>query len=190
MRIISGKFKGKKLIQPTDKLTRPLKDIAKESIFNLLAHSELLKIDISISKILDIFSGSGSFGLECISRGSNYVIFCENYKPAIQILEKNIKLLSCEDFTNIIKKSFFEILKINNFFKFNFNLIFLDPPFKEKKISELLKNIQKANILEKNGLIILHRNKKDQLVEENFYKIVLKRLYGQSQIYFIKLTIP
>ena len=81
-------------------------------------------------------------------------------------------------------------MKINNFFKFKFNLIFLDPPFKEKKISELLKNIQKANILEKNGLIILHRNKKDQLVEENFYKIVLKRLYGQSQIYFIKLTIP
>ena len=65
MRIISGKFKGKKLIQPLDKNTRPLKDITKESIFNLIVHSKFIDVDFEKSNILDLFAGSGSFGIEC-----------------------------------------------------------------------------------------------------------------------------
>ena len=94
MRIISGKFRGKKLGQPTDNLTRPLKDIVKESLFNLLNHSQSVKINMEESNVLDLFSGSGSFGLECISRGAKKVIFCENYTPALNILKKNIKSLN------------------------------------------------------------------------------------------------
>ena len=75
MRIISGKFKGKKLILPKDRNTRPLKDIVKESIFNLIDHSNKFKIKIENSTVLDLFAGSGSFGLECISRGSENVFF-------------------------------------------------------------------------------------------------------------------
>ena len=69
MRIIGGKNKGRKIITPVDRQTRPLRDIVKESIFNLIEHSNIFKTDINNSKILDLFSGSGSFGLECISRG-------------------------------------------------------------------------------------------------------------------------
>ena len=76
MRIISGKFKNKKIFQPLDSLTRPLKDITKESIFNVMLHSKFIKTKIENSKVLDLFSGSGSFGLECISRGASEVIFC------------------------------------------------------------------------------------------------------------------
>ena len=77
MRIISGKFKGKKLYLPKDKETRPLKDLVKESIFNLLFHSKKICVDIKDSSALDLFSGSGSFGMECISRGSESVFFFE-----------------------------------------------------------------------------------------------------------------
>ena len=66
MRIISGKFKGKKLFLPQDKNTRPLKDLVKESIFNLLEHSPQIKKKIKDASVLDLFSGSGAFGLECI----------------------------------------------------------------------------------------------------------------------------
>ena len=69
MRIISGSFKGKKIFEPIDNKTRPLKDLTKESIFNLIKHSNKLKINLINSKILDLFSGVGSFGLECLSRG-------------------------------------------------------------------------------------------------------------------------
>ena len=80
MRIISGKFKGRKIFEPVDLKTRPLKDLTKESIFNIIKHSNLIKVDIENSNILDLFSGTGSFGLECISRGASKVTFFENYK--------------------------------------------------------------------------------------------------------------
>ena len=79
MRIISGNFKGKKLFIPEDENTRPLKDNVKESIFNILEHSKLISYSLNNSKILDLFSGVGSFGLECISRKSSHVTFFENY---------------------------------------------------------------------------------------------------------------
>ena len=91
MRIISGNLKGKKIILPKDSLTRPLKDMVKESIFNIIEHSKDIDFKIEGAVILDLFSGSGSFGLECLSRGAEKVIFNENYKHAIKILEENIK---------------------------------------------------------------------------------------------------
>ena len=69
MRIISGIFRGKKILQPKDRETRPLKDLTKESIFNILKHSNLFEINLDNSNILDLFSGVGSFGIECLSRG-------------------------------------------------------------------------------------------------------------------------
>jgi len=89
MRIITGNFKGKKILQPKDKATRPLKDLTKESIFNIILHSKKFKVLLENSNILDLFSGSGSFGLECLSRGSKKVIFVENYKEILPILKKN-----------------------------------------------------------------------------------------------------
>ena len=90
MRIISGNFKGKKILQPKDKLTRPLRDLAKESIFNVLNHSNKFNVKIKDSNIVDIFSGIGSFGLECLSRQASKVIFIENYLNVLPILKKNI----------------------------------------------------------------------------------------------------
>ena len=75
MRIISGSFKGKKILEPKDKKTRPLKDLTKESIFNIIMHSNKFKINFANSYILDLFSGVGSFGIECLSRGVKKVIF-------------------------------------------------------------------------------------------------------------------
>ena len=80
MRIISGLFKGKKILEPRDNKTRPLKDLTKESIFNIITHSNKFKINLIDSYILDLFSGVGSFGLECLSRGVKKVVFIEYYK--------------------------------------------------------------------------------------------------------------
>ena len=79
MRIISGKFKGKKIILPKDIQTRPLKDLTKESIFNIIKHSKKFSINLKESEILDLFSGTGSFGIECLSREAKFVTFVENY---------------------------------------------------------------------------------------------------------------
>ena len=96
MRIIGGTHKGTKILESFDKNTRPLKDLVKESILNILEHSKDSRIELKNSLILDLFSGTGSFGLECISRGAAKVYFVESYDQSLEILKKNIKKLKCE----------------------------------------------------------------------------------------------
>ena len=102
MRIISGSFRGKKIYQPTNNKTRPLKDLVKESIFNIINHSKKFKIDLENANILDMFSGVGSFGIECLSRGVQEVVFVENYQGVIPILKKNLLNLKSVDNYKII----------------------------------------------------------------------------------------
>ena len=85
MRIIGGSFKGKKILQPDDNVTRPLKDLTKESIFNIINHSNKFSINLNYAYILDLFSGVGSFGIECLSRGVKKVIFIERYEKVLII---------------------------------------------------------------------------------------------------------
>ena len=186
MRIISGNLKGKKIELPSDKSTRPLKDLTKESIFNIIQHSNLCKLELKKSNILDCFSGTGSFGLECISRGAKKVIFIENYEPAIQVLEKNITNLKVQNLCEIYRSN------ISNFFKNHngskFDLIFFDPPYKFKEINNIFKIIYENNLLDKNGIIILHRHKKSiEKLPVNFNQIESK-IYGISKIIFYKST--
>ena len=183
MRIISGYLKGKKILLPKDKLTRPLKDMVKESIFNIIEHSNECKININNSIVLDLFSGWGSFGLECISRGANKVTFNENYESAVEILEKNIKILNCEKKCQILRTNCFNLSK---YFSQKVNLIFMDPPFREDKLNELIELIYKMKILDQRGLIIIHREKKNQEIFFKELKIIDERYYGLSKIIFAK----
>ena len=91
MRIVGGKFKGKKIFYIKSNITRPLKDSVKENIFNILNHSNEINIKIENSYVLDLYSGIGSFGLECISRGSKEVTFVEKSKEALKILQQNLQ---------------------------------------------------------------------------------------------------
>ena len=186
MRIISGKFRGKKLNQPIDKNTRPLKDMTKESIFNLLLHSKNYSINFEKLKVLDLFSGSGSFGLECLSREASNVFFVENDKEALENLKKNIRSLRLEDQSKIFDK---DINKIDeNFFqKIKFDLIFLDPPYLEKKYDKILNIIKKCNILNKNHILILHKEKGSDHKSLSNLNVIENRVYGRSQIFFLKL---
>ncbi len=182
MRIIGGSFKGKKLFLPNDKKTRPLKDRVKESIFNFIQHSNKINIDLKKSFVLDLFSGSGSFGIECLSRETKKVIFIEFYSEAIKILEKNLKSLKNLRNYEIIEKDCFHFFKTNKKIDLKFDIIFLDPPYKENKINEILDNIKKQNLLKENGIIVIHRHKKDSLEITNKINIIEERFYGISKI--------
>ncbi len=184
MRIISGNFKGKKLFVPLDKNTRPLKDMVKESIFNLINHSKNINLEIKNSLILDLFSGSGSFGVECLSRGARKVIFIENYSEALKILGKNIKSLKGINNYEIIKTDCFNFFKSDKKIDFNFDIIFIDPPYKEKKINEIIEKIKENKFLNENGIVIIHRHKNDTVELTKKINIFEERFYGISKIYF------
>ena len=183
MRIISGSFKGKKILPPKDKLTRPLKDLAKESIFNIIKHSKLLNVELENSKILDLFSGVGSFGLECLSRGAKNVTFLESYKEVLSVLKKNINNINQQNQTKVIEKDIFSenALKLLND---KFDIIFMDPPYKEKKLSFLLNSITKLELLNTDGIIIIHRHKKEEDDLPKEFNLILEKNYGISKIIF------
>jgi len=184
MRIISGKYKGKKLFLPKDKNTRPLKDLVKLSIFNLLDHSKKIEKKLENSSILDLFSGSGSFGLECLSRGSKIVYFFENYIEAIKILEKNLSLLKNEKNFKVFKKDCFEFFVSSQKINRKFDVIFLDPPYRENRINKLIEKIIEKKILYPGGVFVIHRHKKDKTEITNKIKIFDVRNYGLSKVYF------
>ena len=188
MRIIGGNLKGRKLLEPIDKSTRPPKDMVRESIFNIIEHSKSTYCPIKKdTNILDLYSGIGSFGLECLSRGAKQVYFFEKYIPTLNILKKNVKAFKFENKCKIIEA---DIEKTENIFKninIKFNLVFLDPPFHKKDINLIIDKIYKIKILSDNAIIVIHRNKNTQ----EKYSINLKQIrvekYGRSKIIFAKI---
>ena len=149
MRIISGDLKGKSINFIKNSKTRPLKDSVKENIFNVITHSKIVNINFKKSQILDLYSGVGSFGIECLSRGAQKVTFVENDKTAVKILRDNLINLSVLNKTDVHNGDVEQILSQN--LKKNL-YIFFDPPFLDKsfpKIYTLLKNLRciKKNIL-------------------------------------------
>ena len=187
MRIIAGTAKGKKIITPVDDKTRPLKDMVRESIFNIINHSGLSYSKLENSCILDLFSGVGSFGLEAISRGAKKVYFFENYGPSIELLKKNLVNLSFLERASLCEN---DIYNEDNFKGINskIDIIFLDPPYKEKNIILLLNEINEMNILKDKGIIVLHRHKKSVDNFDNKFKILRTESYGISKIIFGKFN--
>ena len=183
MRVISGDFKGKKILEPKDIKTRPLKDLTKESIFNILKHSKKFTIKLENSEILDLFSGTGSFGMECLSRRAKFVTFVENYKGILPTLKKNLTSLKSVKNFSIIEQN---ILIDFNFkhLKKQFDIIFLDPPYKETKLEKLIGDLQFKKILKDNGILIIHRHKKQNDIFFKSLKIVEEKKYGISKIFF------
>ena len=184
MRIISGIFKGKSISFLKSKITRPLKDSVKENIFNIINHSNLLEIKLDNANILDLYSGTGSFGIECISRGARGVTFVEKDNYAIEILKKNLIMLSIKEKTLIIKD------KIENYLnskkKEKFDIIFLDPPFAENEFINEIKLIKKNKFYSKNHLIIIHRESKSQDDLKEILKLLIVKKYSRSKIIFGK----
>ena len=182
MRIIGGKNKGKKINLPLDKNTRPLRDLVKESIFNLIEHSNKFNTSILNSIVLDLFSGTGSFGLECFSRGAKFITFVENYPHVLGILKKNISYMNASSSSEIIENNCFELMSHNKKFSKKFDIIFLDPPYRDKNINLLIDQIIDKKILKKNGIILIHRHKKDDIMITSKLNILDTRKYGISKI--------
>ena len=179
MRIISGNSKGKKILEPKDINTRPLKDLTKESIFNILTHSNKFNVKLENANVLDLFSGVGSFGLECLSRGSSNLTFVENYNIVLPILKRNISNLNYQDRSIIIESNIINGLNLKTL-KRKFDIIFIDPPYKEKNLSSVLNNIIESNVLSVGGIIIIHRHKKNKEKFTEKFKIIEEKTYGIS----------
>lgn len=184
MRIISGKLKGKSIDFLKNSTTRPLKDSVKENIFNILKHSNLINVQIEKKNILDLYSGVGSFGLECISRGAKKVSFVECDQNALKTLNKNLIKLSIVDQAEV------NFGKIENFLiknkKKKYSLFFLDPPFSDTDFIGNLDLIKKNNTYLNEHIVIIHREKNSNDNINNILSILVTKTYGRSKVIFGK----
>ena len=180
MRIISGKLKGKKISFLKITSTRPLKDSVKESVFNILTHSNLLNVNLENSNILDLYSGFGSFGLECISRGAKKITFVEKNEVVAKILKKNLLDLGLKKEATVITGDINSFLKKDSHEKYE--IIFLDPPFANSSYLQELRLIKQEKIYKKEHVIIIHRDRKTlEDLKDIFNPIIIKQ-YGRSKI--------
>ena len=183
MRIISGKFKGKKISYTNSSITRPLRDYVRENIFNIITHGRKTKLHLDKANILDLYSGVGSFGIECLSRNVNNVVFVEKDPLAFSILKKNVIDLKMTSKVKLVPqdiKNYIEKIDIKN----KFDLIFLDPPYKDDSYLEIISLIKEKKIFNKLNTVIVHRERKCKEELNKLIKVKIEKNYGRSKIIF------
>ncbi len=182
MRVISGKLKGRSIKFIKNHITRPIKDSVKENIFNILKHSNEIKVQVENSSILDLYSGVGSFGIECISRGAKEVTFVEENKHSFRILSDNLKNLSILSQSNIINRKIDDFQKIKK--RKEYDIFFFDPPFVDNQFFKHLVFFKEEKFYNDNHIVIVHREKKSKDNLNKYLKPVKTKVYGRSMIFF------
>lgn len=179
LRIISGKFKGRLINVPQSKLIRPTTDRVRETLFNILNN----RISFEGIKVLDLYAGSGSLGLECLSRGAAKIHFIEKNFVIYKNLEKNVKSLNAENECKIFKMQALRF--IENEEDKNYDLIIADPPFFKDDIYEAVHKIKENKILAENGIIIIERSIQTKQNDIENFKVDPFRIIGDACLYFV-----
>lgn len=176
MRIISGKYKGRRINPPANITARPTTDFAREGLFNLLAS----RIDFEDITVLDLFAGTGSIGIEFVSRGSRQVTAIEMNDRQLAFIRKACSELKIDNLLLIKSDVFKYITKA----RLQYDFIFADPPYDLKNLAELPDVIFSNNLLSADGLFVLeHSAKNDFSGHPNFSE---HRKYGNVNFSFFK----
>lgn len=177
MKVISGLLKGRNIEGFNIEGTRPTMDRVKESIFSTI------QFEIRDSVVLDLFAGSGNLGIEAISNGASKCYFVDNNKIAINTINKNIKTFNIEDKSIIIKNDYMNALdSLRNTI---FDIVFLDPPYKDNYIDSSIKFILKNNMLNDEALIICEYDK-DINHEYDLLDEIKTKKYGDKFVTIFK----
>ncbi len=178
MRVISGSARGKKLITSEGLDVRPTLDRVKESVFNMIA------FDIPDTCVLDLFSGSGSLGIEALSRGAKECTFVDKSAQSISVTKKNLEATRLLDFSVVANTDSIEFIKNTDK---SFDIIFIDPPYESDLYSRSLAAIKEAKVLNDGGFVVLEY---DTEITPDFstdgFELIKEKKYGRVKILIMK----
>ena len=179
LRIIAGALKGKKLYSVEGTKTRPTSDRVREAIFNIIS------MRIGGAEVLDLFAGTGAYGLEALSRGAGRAVFADVDRDAILTLKRNIQACRLQAKTKIfqwdIKKSLNRLKTIAP----AFNLVFMDPPYDQNLIRPGLENLLACECLAKGACIVIEHGSRESLPEsQDLIQLTDQRRYGKTIVSF------
>jgi len=144
LRIISGIARGRRLKEPTSPNIRPTSDRNKESVFNII------QFDIEGRRVLDLFAGSGQYGIECLSRGAGSVVFVDNAAEAVKLIKENLNISGLSDRASVYGRDALKFLEEDE----KYDLIFIDPPYDSKLADKAIRKITQFDKLNINGIMI------------------------------------
>lgn len=172
MRIIAGEAKGRRLVAPDGDATRPMQDRIREALFSSLA------AHIPGADILDLYAGTGSMGLEALSRGAASATFVERAKPALQALHRNCAAVGLGGV--VVAQDVQRYLKATDH---RFDVVFVDPPYPEEDdvVKEVLALV--SSVLVPGGLVVLHRRVGSEAIVTESLGLVDERRYGGAQLW-------
>jgi len=181
MRIISGYLKGRYFNVPQSKFIRPTTDRVRETLFNILNN----KIDFEGISVLDLYSGSGSLGFECISRGAKSVLFVEKNNLIYKNLHENIKSLGLENQCSVVRSEAIDFTRKKT--DTPYDLILADPPFFEYDIYNVVDNLKNNGYMNSESLLIIERSIQTKEKDIENFKTEPFRTIGDACLYQIKV---
>lgn len=173
MRVITGKARGRKLLEPNGMDIRPTTDMVKEAVFNII------QFDIEGRRVLDLFAGTGQLGIEALSRGAGSAVFVDSSKDSLKIVRENLK--RCNMDAEVVQSDSLNYLERCG----KFDVIFLDPPYATEFVDKALSKIIKFDILSDGGIIICETVRERELLplSEPYF---IGRVYNYGKV---KLTV-
>ena len=164
MRVIAGKYKGRKLNSPEDSSVRPTTDKVKEALFSILTN------EIYGARVLDLFAGTGGLGIEALSRGASYCLFADASRKSLALLKSNLEHCEVEEETRAVTGDYAKILRnlarrIENGLEQPFDIILLDPPYEAGYMDQAFRLIAEGGLLAGDGTIVAEHRKQEELPE-------------------------
>ena len=175
IRIISGQFGGRKIEAPDNSRTHPMGERVRNALFNSISN------EISGARVLDAFAGTGSIGIEALSRGAHSAVFVERDRIAQKILAKNINALGLEERSSVVRTSVYNWLATKS--PENFDIIFVDPPYHDPQLSTVAKLF---GLLKPGALMVLSHIGRCEVPSQNGIVVVDNRSYGNAHLTFYR----
>lgn len=183
MRVINGKARGTKLSSIESLSTRPTLDRVKESLFNIIQNN------LRDAVVLDLFAGSGQLGIEALSRGADKAYLCDINRDAVKMIKQNLEKTKLKDKAVVINEDYKKALRTLNTNE-KFDIIFIDPPYKEDIAVDSIIDIIHESRLKENGIMIIETDEIERDLREinkiENIKIIDQRKYGRASLIFIK----
>lgn len=179
MRIIAGLAKGRRLFSPKSKEIRPAMDQVKESIFNIL-------FDVEGLAVLDLFAGTGTMGIEALSRGALRCLFVDNLAEASELIEKNLDACGFSAKGQVLNMTVGKAIRELDLKGEKFDLIFIDPPYLKNDVKKTLQKLAQSNLLHNRTRMIIEHHPKEKIEEIAGLVLTDQRKYGQTLVSFFK----
>jgi len=174
MRVISGFLRGREIKGYTIDGTRPTMDRVKESMFAIIQDY------IKNSVCLDLFAGTGNLGIEAISNGAKKVYFNDKNKLACKVIKNNLNKFDIEEKGEVLNKDYLDALDYYKESHIKFNIVFLDPPYDNKVITEIFKTLYRKRLLKKDAIVVCEYT--DDTIEEEYFDVIKSKNYGYKKV--------